>query len=61
MSHAIAARLMRTAIYMLVSAADDVEAGRYTADERAHLADGLDQLSAALRTESPVIDGEVRS
>lgn len=57
------AALMRRAVLMLGHAAEDVEAGHYSARERRTLAEGLDHLSSALRGgEDPiVITGEVRS
>ncbi|MDR7301002.1 hypothetical protein [Haloactinomyces albus] len=49
--HGELARLMNLAAVMLANAAEDVANGHYTTPERADLAKGLDQLSAALREE----------
>lgn len=47
-------RLMRLEIIALVSAVDDL--GRYSSEERRHLAGGLDALATALRDETvPVL------
>lgn len=43
------ASLMRWAEALLHHAADDIEAGHYSDDELAHLADGLDRLTLAMR------------
>ncbi|MDR7301050.1 hypothetical protein [Haloactinomyces albus] len=54
--HERTAQLMTQAVFMLSHAASDVRLGRYSSDERAHLADGLDRLSAALRdTDQPMV------
>ena len=57
------ARLMRAAVVMLASAADDVASGRYSDAELRVLADGLDLLVSSLRGESAnshydVVDSE---
>lgn len=50
------ARLMRLQLVALGYAVDDVEADRYSAEERHHLAGGLDTLAAALRgQDEPIV------
>lgn len=58
--HVRLAKLMRLEIFALVNAVEDVEAGRYTQQERCHLASGLDGLATALRAEDAplVVDAE---
>ncbi|GAB3299115.1 hypothetical protein [Parasphingorhabdus pacifica] len=50
-----AVRLMRTAMFMLETAVEDVAAGRYSSPELCTIADGLDLLSTELRRPQPVV------